>query len=76
MEERVKLAFEYNELSFSPIGQRVHRSLSSLAWRWGVKSTRHLGKIHYKIRYGSTVFRLPRVYVKDRIMNDFSNQTI
>ena len=32
-------------------------------------------EIHHNIQYGNTVSRLPRIYVKDRIMDDFNNQT-
>ena len=74
MEERVKLAFEYNELIITDSGRRVRGSLDDLAWRWGVKSASHIKIVHKKIRFGSTVFRLPRIYVKDRIMDDFNNQ--
>ena len=37
-------------------------------------STGHMGKIYKKIRYGQTVVRLPRIYVHDRIMDDFNMQ--
>jgi len=76
MEELVQLAFEFNELTLTESGRRVRGSLEDLAWRWGVKSTSHLKNIHHEIRYGDTVFRLPRIYVKDKIMDDFNNQTI
>ena len=35
-------------------------------------STDHMGVIYKKIRFGQTVFRLPRSYVADRIMDDFN----
>ena len=70
VEEHVKIAFEYNDIVVGE-HRRPYGSLQDLAWRWGLKSEGHITNIWKKIRYGRTIFRLPRIYEVDRIMNDF-----
>ena len=64
------MAVEYNEACAGEF-QRPYGSLQDLAWRWGVLSADNIGKIYKKIRFGQTVFRLPRIYIHGRIMDDF-----
>ena len=70
--ERVKLAFEYADISFKDGRPAARGAVSKLAWQWGLNCHGKCIRDNFrKGRYGKTIGILKRTTLKDKICDSF-----